>query len=345
MKAARFIAPENIEIREVPEPECGAGDIVVEVHRAGICGTDLRIFRGRKEVRAPVTLGHEFSGTIAEAGPAVEGLRVGERVTVEPIIPCGSCYCCRTGRENICLTRPTIGYQYDGGFAEYVRIPEDAVRIGNVVPFPDSLGFDEACFAEPLAACVNGFRKLSISGGERLWIVGDGPIGLTHVQLAAARGLEEIYLTGTRDERLSLGAGLGARETYNVTAGIGGQDWIRARTGGEGIDVAIIATNVIVTVTEAMASLRKGGRMLLFAGYPSGTMFPVDLSHIHYREYEILGASGHAARDVRKAVELMTEGRFNPSPLITHHMPLESILDGLKMKENFIGLKHLIDLK
>jgi len=122
-------------------------------------------------------------------------------------------------------------------------------------------------------------------------------------------------------------------------------DWIQEQTEGEGVDVAIIATNVIVTVTEAVACLRKGGRMLLFAGYPSGTMFPFDLSHIHYKEYEILGASGHSARDVRKAVELMADGKFDASPLITHHMPLESIHEGLEMKENFIGLKHLIDLK
>jgi L-iditol 2-dehydrogenase len=345
MKAARFIEPERIDICEAPEPECGAGDIVVEVHRAGICGTDLRIFRGRKEVSPPVTLGHEFSGTIAEVGPEVDGLSKGDRVTVEPIIPCGNCYCCNSGRENICLTRPTIGYQYDGGFAEYVRIPEDAVRIGNVIPFSDNLGFDEACFAEPLAACINGSKKYSLGSGERVWIVGDGPIGLTHLQLACARGVEEIYLTGTRDERLSEGSRLGAGATHNVSGGVSGVEWIQDQTRGEGVDVAIIATNVIVTVSEAVASLRKGGRMLLFAGYPSGTMFPFDLSHIHYMEYEILGASGHAARDVRKAVELMSEGKFDASPLITHHMPLESIHEGLEMKENFIGLKHLIDLK
>jgi L-iditol 2-dehydrogenase len=299
MKAARFIGPNHIDITEIPVPECGPDEIILEIHRAGICG----------------------------------------------IIPCGTCYCCRSGRKNICLTRPTIGYQFDGGFAEYVRIPGEAIKMDNVVPFPETLGFDEACYAEPLSACINAMRKLSFTPGERVWIVGDGPIGLTHIQLARCNNVEDIFLSGTRDERLTTGAELGAKDTLNVTGGADPVQWILDRSGGEGVDIVIIATNVITTVGEAVSSLRKGGRLLLFAGYPAGTTMPFDLSEIHYREYQVLGASGHSARDVREAIDLMADGRFNASPLITHHLPLESIRDGLELKENFIGLKHIIDMK
>jgi len=345
MKAARFLGPNRLEIVECPEPVCGRGEVILEVHRAGICGTDLRIYRGKKTVKPPVILGHEFSGTIVEVGPGLEGIAAGTRATVEPIIPCGTCYCCRMGRENICLTRPTIGYEYDGGFAEFVRIPAEAIRAGNLVPFPDSLDFDAACYAEPLAACINGIRKLALRGTERVWVVGDGPIGLTHVQLVRADGVEEIFLTGTRDERLEVGLGLGARETFNVTQGGDPAGWIHERTGGEGVDIVILAANVLKAVGEALAGLRKGGQILLFAGYPTGTQWPFDLSAIHYREYQILGASGHAARDIRQAVDLMAGGRIDIRPLITHRLPLDRIHDGLEMKEKFVGLKHIIVLK
>ncbi len=345
MKAARFNGPNRIEVSEVPNPGCGSGEVVVEVRRAGICGTDLRIYRGRKVVDPPITLGHEFSGVIAEAGSGVTGLTPGTRVTVEPIIPCGTCYCCLRGRKNICLTRPTIGYQYDGGFAEFVRIPAEAIDAGNVIQFPESLDFDIACYAEPLAACINGFRKLDVTDEDRVWIVGDGPIGLTHVQLARCHDAESIFLSGTQDERLSTGRDLGAAEVLNVSGGTDPVDWILDQTGGEGIDVAIVATNVIPAISDAVSGMRKGGRLLLFAGYPTGTTLPFDLAEIHYREYQVLGASGHSARDVRDGIDLMAGGRFDASPLITHHLPLESIREGLELKEKFIGLKHIIDVK
>ena len=345
MKAARYIGPDRIEIEDVTPPGCAPDEIVVEVHRAGICGTDLRIFRGRKAVDPPVTLGHEFAGTIVESGDAVEGLPRGTRVTVEPIIPCGTCRCCRTGRENICLTRPTIGYQYDGGFADRVRIPAPAIRAGNVVPLPEGLGFDEACYAEPLAACINGMAKLAPAPGERIWVAGDGPIGLTHLQLALAHGVETVYVTGTRPERLSAATALGAADILDVTGGEDAVAWIADRTGGEGVDAIVLATNATAVVADAMAGLAKGGRLLLFAGYPPETTHPFDLAAIHYREHRILGASGHSARDMRRAIDLMAGGKFHAAPLITHHLPLESIREGLEMKEQFVGLKHVIDVR
>ena len=281
MKAARFIAPGRIEITDVPSPDCRTGEVVVEVHRAGICGTDLRIYRGKKEVKPPVTLGHEFSGTIADLDTKTSDLTMGMQVTVEPIIPCGTCYCCRAGRENICLTRPTIGYQFDGGFAEYVRIPGKAIEMGNVIPFGEELGFDAACYAEPLAACINGMRKLSLGNNDRIWIIGDGPIGLTHTQLASSGGAQAICLTGTRDERLTAGARLSATEALHVMGGAYPSELILENAEGDGVGVSIAPANGLAALAEAVNGLRKGGRILLFAGYPTVTAGAIDLSDIH----------------------------------------------------------------
>ena len=181
MKAAVFLSPSHIELQEVKRPKIGPGEVLIKVKAAGICGTDARILKGSKKIPAPRIIGHEFAGEIQEVGEENEEWKPGDRVTVEPIIACGKCYCCLRGRFNICLTRPTIGYEYDGAFAEFVRIPSEAVDRGNLIRLPDDVSFEDAAFAEPLSACIQGNERARIRKGDRVWIMGDGPIGLTHV--------------------------------------------------------------------------------------------------------------------------------------------------------------------
>ncbi|MEM2506395.1 MAG: alcohol dehydrogenase catalytic domain-containing protein, partial [Nitrososphaeria archaeon] len=133
MKAAVFYEPLKLKVEDVPKPVVGANEVLVKVKAAAICGTDLRIYRGTKKIKTPRIIGHEFAGEIVELGENVEGFTVGDRVTVYPVIACGKCYACMMGRPNICVNRPTIGYEYDGGFAEYVKIPEEAVSYGAVI--------------------------------------------------------------------------------------------------------------------------------------------------------------------------------------------------------------------
>ena len=152
MKALVFQGPKQFEVKEVPIPQCGADEMLVRVRFAGVCGTDNRIYQGTKVIAAPRITGHEFSGTIKRLGSHVKGYQLGQRVSVYPMLYCGHCYCCREGRTNICVNRTTIGYEIDGGFAQYVKIPKRAIECGNVVPIPDNVSDEIAAISEPIAA-------------------------------------------------------------------------------------------------------------------------------------------------------------------------------------------------
>ena len=343
MKAAVFLAPAQMELQDVAVPGIGPREVLVRVRAAGICGTDVRIFQGAKKISAPRILGHEFAGVIEDVGPDCKEWRAGDRVTVQPIIACGRCYCCLRGRFNICLSRPTIGYDYDGGFAECVRIPAEAVDRGNLLRLPPGVSFEDAAFSEPLAACIHGNERAGIRKGDRVWILGDGPIGLTHVQLAALSGAGTIILSGTGREKLALGRTLGAHHIIQIPQ----EDLlaeIKALTQGEGVDVAIIASSASRLVEDALqeGGLRKGGVLLLFSGVPPGSFARIDPNRIHYQEFTITGSSGHSIENMRQALALMHSGSFRVGPLISHRLPLEEVIAGMRMKERLEGLKHLI---
>jgi len=344
MKAAVFLSPHRIELREVERPKIGTRDVLIRVKVAGICGTDARIFKGSKKIPAPRIIGHEFSGEIEEAGMEVEGWRRGDRVTVEPIIACGRCYCCLRGRFNICLTRPTIGYEYDGAFAEFVRIPAEAVERGNLIRLPGDVSFEDAAYAEPLSACIQGNERARIRKGDRVWIMGDGPIGLTHVQLAALSGAGTILLSGTDPKKLEMGKKLGAHHILQVPQ----QDAlaeVNTLTDGEGVDVAITATSVSRLVEECLQKgLRKGGILLIFAGVPPDSLARIDPNRIHYQEYVITGSSGHSAETMRQSIALIRSGSFRVQPLISHRLSLERVVEGIHMKDRLEGLKHMISM-
>lgn len=342
MKAAVFLSPNQIELREVERPRIGTEEVLVGVKVAGICGTDARIFKGSKKIPAPRIIGHEFAGEIEEVGARVKEWRRGDRVTVEPIIACGRCYCCLRGRFNICLSRPTIGYEYDGAFAEFVRIPAEAVARGNLIRLPDEVSFEEAAFAEPLSACIQGNERARIRKGDRVWIMGDGPIGLTHVQLAALSGAGTIILSGTDPKKLEMGRKLGAHHIIQVPQ----QDAlaeVNTLTEGEGVDVGISATSVSQLVEDCLnKGLRKGGLLLIFAGVPPDSLARIDPNRIHYQEYTITGSSGHSVETMRQSIALIRSGSFRVHPLISHRLSLEQVVEGIHMKDRVEGLKHLI---
>jgi len=157
MKAAIFVEKEHFEIREVKRPKCNRGEVLVRVKACAVCGTDLRIFRGQKRIDVPIT-GHEISGVIEEGGEGVEGLSIGDKVIVETVVGCGECDACRSGEENRCRRKfKAIGYQYNGGFAQFLLVPRNAVRQGCVIKIPDHVTFEEATVVEPFSCVINGW--------------------------------------------------------------------------------------------------------------------------------------------------------------------------------------------
>ena len=194
MKAVILNGPNNFDVTELPKPEIGDGDILLEMKKAAICGTDMRILAGTKTkgVRYPSVIGHEMCGVIAEVGKDVKGYEVGEKVSIANVIPCGSCPACLAGRENACMNRKAIGYEFDGGFEEYIRIPEIAIKSGNVVKLPEDVSFTAGALIEPLACCIRGLKNAGTGFNDTVLIVGAGPIGLMHMQLAKIAGAKEL---------------------------------------------------------------------------------------------------------------------------------------------------------
>ncbi|HOC02339.1 MAG TPA: alcohol dehydrogenase catalytic domain-containing protein, partial [bacterium] len=184
-KAALLVNIEDLKIVDREIPQIGKNEILLRVKACAICGTDIKVFHhGHKHIVFPRVTGHELSGVIEKIGEDIKKYKVGDRVTVAPAIPCGECYYCRRGWQSMCDNLKTIGYQFDGGFAEYMVIPEVAIRNGCVNIIPDGLSFDEAALAEPLACVINGQQLSRVEMGDTVLIVGAGPIGCLHAELA-----------------------------------------------------------------------------------------------------------------------------------------------------------------
>src|SRR5688572_24205795 len=188
MKAAVFHGPADIRIGDVPRRVMGDDELVVRVASCAVCGSDVRTFRhGARNINRPVVLGHEISGTVAEIGAHVTGYIVGERVAVAPAIPCGECRICQRGAETMCERLQSIGYEVDGGLAEFLTVPAAAVKAGCVNSIPDHVSFDEAAVAEPLACVINAQELTGVCNGDTVVVMGAGPVGCLHVSLAKVR--------------------------------------------------------------------------------------------------------------------------------------------------------------
>src|ERR1043165_3157366 len=185
MKAARFYAPGATRLEEVPDPECGPGDVVIRVRNCSTCGTDVKISRhGHHHIVPPRTMGHEIAGEIVEVGDDVEGWNVGDRVQVIAAVPCGVCADCRAGHMTICPNQTSMGYHYDGAFATFCRVPAQVLAVNGLNRIPANVSFAEASVAEPLACVINGQQLVGVGKGDDVVILGAGPIGCLHVRAA-----------------------------------------------------------------------------------------------------------------------------------------------------------------
>lgn len=326
MKAAVFHGPNELKLEEVKKPEIDEHEILLRVKASAVCGTDVRIFEGKKTkgVRTPSIIGHELVGTIEEVGAQVKGFFEGERVGVMPVIPCRKCYYCLNGRENVCENRTAIGYEYDGGFAEYVKIPSTALEAGNLVKIPDHISFEQAVVTEPLACCINGQRKANVKMGDVVVVIGGGPIGLMHVQLAKIAGAKSVILSEPIDHRREKGLIAGADHAVNpVKESL--EDIVLGETEGLGADVVIMAIGVPFLVNSSANLLKKGGTLNLFAGFTKGVMSEIDPNIIHYNEIIINGTSALTRADYHKSLSLIASGQINTEVITTTGYTLDDI--------------------
>jgi len=337
MEALVFTGPPHLELQNLPIPAISPDEVLVKVRAASICGTDLRIIDGRKTrgVRIPSILGHEFAGEIAAAGSQVQEFQAGERVVVAPIVSCQVCYACQDGLSNICLNRVAIGYEFDGGFAQYIRIPAVAVRAGNVFKLPAPIAFEEAALIEPLSCCICSQRKLPVKEGDSVLIIGAGPIGLMHLKLALMSGAAQVIVVDRANTRLEAARTCGATTTINpVESDL--QRAVLQETGKRGCDQAILAASDPTVIPTLLSCVRKGGGVMLFAGTDVTT---IDANVIHYNQVTLAGSSGSALQDFRTAIDSLQSNRLNLKDLVTHQYLLSDFHKAFAIMSAGEGLK------
>ena len=340
MKAAVLHGDNDLRFEEVETPHAKAGEVVVQVKACGVCTTDLKILAGQSTPRnLPAILGHEVSGVVCEIGDNVRGLEINQRIAVYPIASCGECFFCRRGRHSLCLHESGLAHGVDGGFAEYVRIPERLVKLGGLVPIEDSLSFELAAMAEPLSCCVSAFRSVSLNKGDWAAIIGAGPMGILNLLVAKSYGIRTIIID-ILPERLEKALELGAeylvdgRKTEPVQA-------VRSLTE-VGADLVIGALGDIDVMKKSLLMVRNGGVFNIFGGPPKGASLTIDPRWLHYGEIILTGTFGSSLPDFKKAVQLISTTEIDVQPIISQKLGLDSLLDVVEKARKQEGLKAVV---
>ena len=327
MLAAVYNGKKNIKIKDIPKPEIGDDEVLLKVKACSICGTDRKIYKyGHFKIkeRNEQILGHEISGVIEEVGKKVDYYEKGMRIALAPNVGCGFCEVCRKGLEQLCLDYNAFGISWPGGFAEYVKIPEIAVKHGNLVEIPKSLSYEEAALIEPLSCCYNAYESLKVRPGESLLIFGAGPMGILHLILNKHLGIGMTIVVDIDDKRLKLSQGFGA--DYLVKSDFRIKKTIMSLTNGVGIDNIITAASVPEIQKEALELIAINGKINFFAGLPLGKEeIKLNSNIIHYKQLRITGTTGSSLKQFRQTAKLSQNAGFNLKKIITKKIGIEEL--------------------
>lgn len=331
MKVATFYAPGDIRLDDVEEPRVSAGEVKIRVRACSMCGTDVKISRsGHPNMSPPQVMGHEIAGEITDVGEGVEGWAAGDRVQVIAAIPDGACEECRAGRMTVCPHQLSMGYQFPGGFAEYMIVPREVLAVDGLNRIPDGLGFAEASVAEPLACVLNGQELARVGDGDTVVVIGSGPIGCLHVRLARARGAARVILIDLNSDRLAEAAALVNPDLTIVSSETDPVEAVLEATAGRGADVVITAAASGAAQEQGLRMLARQGRLSLFGGLPKDApTITVDANLVHYRELSIVGVNGSSPEHNKQALNLIASGAVPVADLITHRLPLDRVLDAI----------------
>jgi L-iditol 2-dehydrogenase len=345
MKVVRFHAPGDVRIEDAPEPEPGPGSVKIRVRNCSTCGTDVKIFRyGHHHIVPPRVMGHEVAGEIVDVGDGVGGWEAGDRVQVIAAIPCGRCGECRRGRMTVCPNQESIGYHYDGGFAEHMTVPAKVLNVDGLNRIPDGVGFAEASVAEPLACVLNGQMLTRVGEGDEVVVVGSGPIGCLHVRLARARGAARVYLADINADRLAQAAALVAPDATICAADVDVVAEVLRLSDGRGADVVITAAASGSAQEQAIQMAAPQGRISFFGGLPKDNpVIACDSNLVHYRELTIVGANGSSPAHNAQALQLIASGAVPVADLITHRLGLGEVLDAFDLVAAGTAIKVTIE--
>jgi L-iditol 2-dehydrogenase len=333
MHAMVCTAPLTLEWQPLDLPALGPRDVLLWVSQTGICPTDLRVYLGKSHsVTLPKILGHEAVAQVAATGSDVESVRPGQWVVPDGIIKCGTCPACRKGRPNRCLRARYAS----GAYGEATIVPE-----ANVYPIRPSTPLRAATFTEPLACVLRGERMLRITPGETALVIGCGPIGLLHVQVAKRFGAR-VLVSDLNRERMDKALALGAAVALDPTRPL--REAVLAETDGYGADAAVVAFGSARLVESAASALGNGGRLNIFAGVHPADQVHIDPNLIHYHELVITGSADHAPVDYAESLNLIERGLVEVLPLVSDVVPLRELKRGFDLVQSQKGLKVIVEV-
>ncbi len=341
MKAAMLMGNQSIEIKEIAEPTPKANEVILKVGYTGICGTDLHEYQaGPMFAKANVVLGHETAGTVVASGNISNKFSNGSRVTVIPMDYCRHCHYCLHGLYHLCEQPGWVGFTRNGAFAPYVAVPEHLL-----VPLPDEVSLEVGALTEHFAVAFHAVRRARLQVGERILILGAGPLGLAVMQCALAAGASDVLVTETNKLRLETASSLGATQVYNPV-GEGAEERVMQRTGGIGVDVVFDCAGTQKALELGFSCLRKRGRFIEMSAW--GEVAKINTNNSLLAEHEIIFMFGYEMYDDFPAVlDLMARGVIDAGKQITKKISLDEIVkEGILPLVNGTGeeVKVLVDL-
>lgn len=319
MKTAFVKKASVISVDESPKPILNSGDILVQMHACGICGSDLEKVFGQYG-QPSMRLGHEPAGVVLDVGDDVSEFKKGDRVFTHHHVSCYNCHLCNHGNETMCTKYSETNLSPCGLSEEYV-VPAWNVSHGGVLKISDSLSFEEAAMIEPLACCIRSWKKYSYQEGDSTAIFGVGPTGMMHVMLAQVKKFSKIFCFDVNDFRLHFA------KKFNITESINSMDENRKQkilenTDGLGVDIAIVATSSLKALDDAIDMVRKGGTVMMFGVPSKGAMIDLDMSKIYSKEITLVTSYAASETDTKDALDLIESSKIDVKKLITHTYPI-----------------------
>jgi 2-desacetyl-2-hydroxyethyl bacteriochlorophyllide A dehydrogenase len=328
MKAVVIDKPGVVRVELVPDPEPGPKDVVIQVGACGICGTDIHIIDGEfPPTQYPIVPGHEFGGTVVATGRDVVGIKVGDRVGVDPTLNCGECYFCQRGHGNLCERWNAVGVgRHPGGFAEYVAVPERTVY-----PIPESMSFAAAALIEPVSCVVHGFHLLQPRVGDSYLIYGAGPMGLQNAQVARFNGASVVAIIDINPKRQEIARSFG----FDIVGA--SLDEVR-HVAPRGFDIVIEATGKTKVAEQAINAVIRAGKLLLFGVCPPGEKAAYDAFKIYNEELTIIGSMA-VLNSYGPAIDIIAAGAIDTEKMVTHTFPIDQFPEAVELVRRGEGLK------
>jgi len=326
-------------MRDVTPPHPGPGELLIQVKCALSCGTDLKAFRrGHPMWTMPTPFGHEFSGLVVEVGEGVDNFKAGDALMAAPTAPCGICFYCQRGQENLCAQ--AMDKMLLGAYADYLLIPPHIVK-QNAFRKPDDLSFEHAALLEPLSCVVHAQEIAQPQHFESALIVGAGPFGLLHLLALRERGVREVAIAGRGEDRLKWAAALGPDRVIDVRADDPERE-VASLNHGFGPDLVIECTGQLDGWQESLSRVRRGGRVVFFGGCAPGTTLNVDTRRMHYDNLTLLAPFHFRPRDVKRAFQILSAGQVAVGAVINAHRSLDELAEVFSLLESGSILKCAI---